>query len=107
MHNPDTDLIFPARAISSLCNEREVTWRELVASVQKAGLDSPEQMAFILMMARLNNCSTCNADSYRAIHGCIVCARQSLKRFHGSDKELTRLFKTAQSEVGVFLQKKI
>jgi len=106
MHNPDTDLIFPARSISSLSNERDADWRELVAGVQKAGLDSPEQMAFILMMARLNNCATCNADSYRAIHGCTVCARQSLKRFHDSNKELTRLYKTAFAEVGVFLQKK-
>jgi hypothetical protein len=106
MYNPDTDLIFPPRSISPLCNERGTTWQELVAAVEKTGPDSPEQMAFILMMARLNNCPTCNADSYRAIHGCTVCAKQSLKRFHGSDEELTGLFKIARTEVGVFLQKK-
>jgi len=105
MHNPDTDLIFPPRFISSLAHEREAVWRDLVAVVEKAGRDSPEQMAFILMMARLNSCTTCNADSFRAIHGCQFCARQSLKRFHGSDEELTRLFKSARTELGLFLQK--
>lgn len=104
MYNPDTDLIFPPRGISPLCNERGTTWQELIAAVNKTGPDSPEQMAFILMMARLNNCATCNADAFRAMHGCIVCAKQSLKRFHGSDEELTGLFETARTEVSVFLQ---
>ena len=63
-------------------------------------------LAFILMMARLNNCVTCNSDSYRAMHGCITCARQSIKRFHGSDEDLTRIFETARTEVIEFLQKK-
>ena len=106
MYNSTTDLIFPPRIIPSLCNERGAAWQELIAAVERTGPDSPEQMAFILMMARLNNCATCSADSYRAIQGCTVCARQSLKRFHGSDEELTRLFKTARAEVNMFLQKK-
>jgi alkylhydroperoxidase family enzyme len=106
MYNPDTDLIFPPRNISSLCNERGSEWRSLVSAVEKTGLDSPEQMAFILMMARLNSCATCNADSFRALHGCSLCARQSLKRFRGTDDELTRLFETAKTEVLVFTKQK-
>jgi predicted peroxiredoxin len=106
MYNPDTDLIFPPRGISSLCNERGTAWQDLVTAVEKTGPDSPEQMAFILMMARLNSCATCNADSYRAIHGCTVCAKQSLKRFHGMDEELTILYETAKVEVMVFLEEK-
>jgi len=106
MVNPDTDLIFPPRIISSLCSERDEAWQELVAAVEKSGSDSPEQMAFILMMARLNSCATCNADSYRAMHGCTVCAIQSLKRFHGSDQDLTSMYQTARTEVAVFMQKK-
>jgi len=107
MHNPETDLLFPSRGIVSLCNERGVVWWNLVAAVEKAGSDSPEQMAFILMLARLNNCATCNADSHRALHGCSMCAKQSLKRFHGSDEELTGLFEMARTEVSLFVQKKI
>ena len=88
-----------------LGNERGMIWRDLVLAVETTGSDSPDQMAFILMMARLNNCVTCNSDSYRAMHGCTVCAKQALKRFHGSDEELTSLFETARAEVVLFLQK--
>ncbi len=106
MHNTDTGLIFPPGSISSLAGERSLSWRKLVAEVEKTGPDSPEQMAFILMMARLNSCANCNADSYRAIHGCSMCARQSLKRFHGSDLDLAGMYKAARTEVELFLQKK-
>jgi hypothetical protein len=104
MDNPGIDLIFPPRSVSPLRNERGKTWQELVKAVENTGLDSPEQMAFILMMARLNNCVTCNAGSYRAINGCTICARQSLKRFHGSDEDLSALFETARTNICVFLQ---
>lgn len=107
MYNPDTDLIFPPRCIPSLFNERGATWQKLVKIVVETGLDSHEQMAFILMMARLNNCATCNADSYRSIHGCTICAKQSLKRFHGSDEELTGLYQSAISEVVEYIEKNI
>ena len=106
MYNPNTDLIFPPRGIPTLCNERGEAWRNLVARVENAGPNSSEQMAFILMLARLNSCATCNADSYRAMQGCSVCAKQSLKRFHGSDEELSRLFETAKTEINVFLRTK-
>jgi hypothetical protein len=106
MFNPDTDLLFPPRGIAGLSSERGLEWRNLVSAVETAGLDSLEQISFILMMARLNNCATCNADSFRAMHGCTTCAKQSLKRFHGSDEELNRLFDTTRSEVSLFLQKK-
>jgi len=106
MHNPETDLLFPSRGIVSLCKERGVVWWNLVAAVENAGSDSPQQMAFILMLVRLNNCATCNADSHRALHGCSVCAKQSLKRFHGSDEELISLFEVARTEVFQFLQKR-
>ena len=105
MFNPDTDLIFPPRSIPHLSNERGNVWQKLVAAVERTCPDSPEQMAFILMMARLSNCTTCNADSYRAIHGCAACAKQSLKRFHGSDEELSALFEITIGEVVVFLHK--
>ncbi len=106
MHDFDTGLIFPPSNIASLASERGQPWQDLVTAVQKSGQDSPEQMAFLLMMARLNSCANCNADSFRAIHGCTVCGKQSLKRFHGSDQELTGLYQTAWTEVTLYLQKK-
>ncbi len=107
MVNPEeTGLIFPAHGISLLMDVRGEMWQNLVAAVEKSEPDGNAQVAFILMMARLNNCVTCNSDSYRAMHGCITCARQSIKRFHGSDEDLTGIFETARTEVIEFLQKK-
>jgi hypothetical protein len=106
MYNPDAGLIFPPCAISSLHKERGVAWQDLVAFVEKTIPDGIEQMAFILMIARLCNCATCNADSLRALRGCISCSKQSINRFHGSDEELTRLFENARNDVLIFTKRK-
>ena len=106
MYNPDTDLLFPQRALPALRDLRGAPWRDLVTHVIEAGPDSPEQMAFILMMARMNNCATCDADSYRAMNGCTTCAKQSLKRSHETDEALTGIYQAARGEVGQYLQKK-
>ncbi len=106
MYNPDTDLIFPPRAIHALAEERTNAWKKLVASVETAGPDSLEQTAFILIMARMSACATCNSDSFRALNGCIVCARQSLRRFKGTDQDLMELFQGARDEVERYMEKK-
>lgn len=103
MYNPDTDLLFPPRALSALCDLRCNAWRELVGSVIKAGSGSLEQITFILMMARMNNCATCNFASYRAINGCTSCSRQSLKRFREDDNVLVRMFHETRGEVEHYL----
>jgi hypothetical protein len=107
MISPDTDLIFPPRVITLLKNDRGVAWQQLVSTVEITAPVSPEKLAFILMMARLNNCAACNSDSYRAIRGCTACAKQTLRRFHGSDEDLSRLYEIAKSDVMAFIQKKI
>ena len=104
MQNSAAGLIFPPGDIPSLASERGPSWQNLVATVEKAGPDSPEQMAFPLMMARLSSCNSCIADSFRAIHGCSACGRQSLKRFHGSDHELAGLYQSARTDVMLYLK---
>ena len=106
MYNPETDLLFPPRTIPALRDLRGASWRDLVTSVLEAGPDSLEQMAFVLMMARLNNCTTCNADSFRAMTGCATCTRQSLKRFHEPDEALVAIYQAARLEVEQHLQKR-
>ncbi len=106
MYNPDTDILFPPRAIHLLAEERGQVWQSLVQAVETAGPNSLDQTAFILVMARMSACATCNSDSFRAINGCAVCARQSLKRFHGTDQELAELFEAAKDEVERYMQKK-
>ena len=106
MYNPETDLLFPARSVSALRELRGAVWQELVAQVLEAGPDSLEQMAFVLMMARMNNCATCNADSYRAMTGCSTCSKQSLKHSHETDEALAIIYQAARLEVGQYLQKR-
>ncbi|MGD0750648.1 MAG: hypothetical protein ABSA23_04495 [Anaerolineales bacterium] len=106
MYNPETDLLFPPRSLPALRNLRSSEWQHLVTNVLEAGPDGIEQMAFVLMMARMNNCATCNSDSFRAMAGCATCAAQSLKRFHETDDALISLYQAARGEVEQYLQKK-
>jgi hypothetical protein len=99
MHISDTNIVFPLQAISSLCSERGPVWQQLVSTVESSISAGLEQTGFILLMARLNGCGTCNADSYRAMLGCTTCSRQSLKRFHGTDEELASLYFQAKQEL--------
>ncbi len=106
MYNPDTDLIFPPRAIHALAEDRAQAWQELVRSIEASEPESLDMTAFILVMARMSSCATCNSDSFRALNGCAVCARQSLKRFRGSDEDLLELFQAARDEVERYMEKK-
>ena len=103
MYNPDTDLLFPPRALPALRDLRCIAWKELVSSVIIAGSSSLEQITFILMMARMNNCATCNFASYRAINGCTACTKQSLKRFREDDSALIKLFHATRLEVEYYI----
>lgn len=106
MYNPETDLLFPPRCLPALRELRSTPWQDLVTDVLEAGPDSLEQMAFVLMMARFNNCTTCNADSFRAMTGCTTCSKQSLKRFHETDQALVAMYQVARLEIEQYLQKK-
>ena len=106
MYNPETDLLFPARSVAALRDLRGIVWQELVARVLEAGPDSLEQMAFVLMMARMNNCATCNADSFRAMTGCSTCSKQSLKHSHETDQALAGIYQSVRLEVEQYLQKR-
>lgn len=106
IYSEDTNLLFPPAAIPSVREARGTLWRELVDGVLRTPPDSPEQTAFLLLLARLNGCTTCNVDSYRALQGCSACARQSLRRFRGSDEDLQALYRSAVHEVERFLSQK-
>jgi hypothetical protein len=106
MYNPDTDILFPARAIPNLQDLRGDRWSGLVQQV----LDSPESsldhLGFILLMVRLGGCTSCHADSYRAMRGCTQCSQQTIRRFKGSDVELEERFNKACKEMDIYLQKR-
>jgi hypothetical protein len=107
MYNPDTDLLFPPRLIPQLRDLRGHAWRDLVDMVSQQNGAALERVAFVLLMARLHGCATCQADSFRAIQGCTQCSLQTVRRFRGSDDELLRLFGEAKEEVEVYVGRKV
>jgi hypothetical protein len=67
MYNIDTELLFPSRVIKELRDHRGKVWQELVDDVDGQEETSLDRLAFVLMMARLNGCTTCNVDSGEVI----------------------------------------
>ena len=99
MYQVETDLLFPIRAAISLKELRGAAWRRLVERACQAPDASLDELAFCLLMIRLAGCLTCHADSYRALRGCGACARQAVRRFRGTDRDLLALFDRARLEV--------
>ena len=106
MYNDDTELLFPLRVIPHLAGLRNSPWRDLVERVSSTDVSEVEQYAFVLMMTRLGGCVTCNADSFRAMRGCTVCANQTIRRFRGSDKDLLEQYAQCKKEVENFIKKR-
>jgi hypothetical protein len=106
MYNSDTDLLFPPRVIPTLKNLRGPAWQQIVERVSSANDTSLERLAFVLTLARLGNCATCDTDTYRALHGCTQCAKQAVTRFRGSDDELIELFTSARKEIETLREQK-
>ena len=106
MYNEDTDVLFPPRVIPQLRSLRGDAWQALVDQVGMLEGPSVERLAFVLLMARLGNCSNCNSDSFRAMRGCGECARLTIRRFRDGDHELINLFATAHQEIELYLKSK-
>ena len=99
MYNTDTELLFPSRIISELRDLRGKLWQNLIEDIEKQEETSLDRLAFVLMMARLDGCTTCNADSFRAMRGCTQCASQNIRRFRGNDRELVKMYKEARKDL--------
>lgn len=99
MYYGETEVIFPARAIAALKDLRGPLWRNLVARLGPLPAHDPEVQAFVLMIARLANCAQCSFDTFRAMQGCVSCARRVVERFRGSDEELLRQYRLTLEEV--------
>lgn len=106
MIHDDTEVIFPPRVIPVLGDLRADDWRELVAHISELPLTHPERLGFVLLMTKICGCSTCQADSFRAMRGCTYCATQAVRRHRGDDSELIASFVEAQKEVQQYLDKK-
>jgi hypothetical protein len=103
VYQKDAEVLFPARVIVSLRHLRGDRWQQLVERVLSLPESEPDVLAFNLMMIRLNGCLSCHADSYRALHGCTLCASQTVSRFRGTDDDLIQLWEVAQAEILTWL----
>ena len=99
MYRRDAEVLFPSRVIPSLRDLRGRKWQRLVDCVIQQPSGSLSQLAFGLLMIRLDGCLTCHSDSYRAMRGCTLCAQQAVLRFKGTDLELVEAFERAKVDV--------
>jgi hypothetical protein len=99
MNQSDTELLFPPRVIPSLLNLRGERWSGLVSRTAQLQTADRDRLAFVLLMVRLGGCTTCTADSFRAMRGCTQCACQTVRRYRGSDQDLLALFDQARQEI--------
>ncbi len=104
MYQSDTELIFPMRVAPNLKNLRGPEWDQLVERVCGAPEASLDQLAFNLLLIRLNNCLNCHPSSFRALRGCTYCSTQAVRRFPGADTELTTMFTNASDEMLTYLE---
>lgn len=106
MYNSDTELLFPVRVIPFLAGTRSEAWKNLVETLSQPEVSASDVIAFVLMMMRLGGCAGCNADSFRAMKGCTMCARQTIKRYRGNDQDLVELYYQTRNEVEQYLIKR-
>ncbi len=97
------EILYPSYVTPILREMRGEEWRSLIDRVTTLPNDHPETLAFVLMMVRLNGCMECETDSYRAMRGCAMCATQTLRRYHGSDRELLKAYDKALADVQAWL----
>jgi hypothetical protein len=105
MYNPDTEILFPLRVIAQLKTMRGDGWNQFIDRVSSAEASMAEKTALVLMMVKMGGCVSCNSDSFRAMRGCTMCARQTIKRYRGSDEELIEQHRLLQKDVEQFLKK--
>ncbi len=100
---PESEILFPARAIPELRNARKgEKWQQLIDRLTQLPESHEDVLAFSLMMIRLGNCLTCDLDSYRASLGCNACARRTVSSFKGSDEALIKKIEEARKEVRTY-----
>ena len=104
MYNQENGLLFPPKVIPELLNLRGSEWNDLLEEVLRSEDNRVETLSFVLMMVRINGCLFCDTDSSKALHGCLRCSSQSVRRYQGNDVEVIDLFSEANREISLFLR---
>jgi hypothetical protein len=93
------ELIFTPHLIPELRHLRGDLWKDLIARLSALPESDLDALAFSLMMIRLCSCLTCEMDSYRAQRGCILCAKQAIISFKGTDRQLLQRYERTRREL--------
>lgn len=101
------ELLFTPHLISQLRGLRGEEWKKLIDYLSTLPETHPDALAFSMMMIRLNSCLTCEMDSYRAQRGCVLCARQTILSFKGTDRQLLQRYERARKEIARLLKEKM
>ncbi len=96
---PQSEILFPHRAIRPLSRERGADWQELVNQVASQRDGNEDTLAFSLMMIRLCDCLNCDQSCYKASLGCITCAQRVVAAQRGSDVKLRQTFELTRREI--------
>lgn len=107
MYQKDAEVLFPTRVIASLRPLRGPQWEQLIDHVTALPETEPDVLAFNLLMIRLDGCLSCQADSFRAMRGCTICARQTILRFKGTDDDLVLLWESARADIQRWMEQGI
>ncbi|MCW5875871.1 MAG: hypothetical protein KIS85_03210 [Anaerolineales bacterium] len=99
MYHEDTEIIYPLRVTPALRDLHGPDWRKAADAAAKAGPDGLKAVSFVLAMARVAGCQTCNADSFRAMKGCTACAQDAVRRYRGGEKALLKQVEKAQADM--------
>lgn len=104
MYNKDTEMLFPLRVMPFLLRLRDAEWDALISRLMLPDASLCEQLAFVLLMVRLGGCVNCNIDSYRAMRGCTQCAKQTVRRYKASSRDLIGEYEASKKEVELYLK---
>ncbi len=98
MH-PKAEILFPYTLIPRLHDLRGPQWSALVDRVSALPETHPDNLAFCLLMIRMDGCLKCYSGSYKFMRGCEACAIQSIMQFKGDEDELLKAYELARSEL--------
>ncbi len=101
---PDSEILFPHKAIRGLRHLRGPKWQQLVERILRLPEDHPDAIAFSLLMIRLAECLHCDIGSYKAFLGCQTCSQRIIAGFKGTDEDLLRLYEEAREDVRRYLE---
>ena len=101
---PDSEILFPYRAIKGLKPVRGTTWARLVEGVLSLPENHPEAIAFSFLIVRLADCLHCDQSSYKASLGCQSCSQRTIVGFKGSDEDLVYLYNQAREDVRRYIE---